>query len=121
MTFGDAVVSAFTKYAVFSGRARRAEFWYFHLFNAIVITCLAVTVSLVFNEDAAAGLIVLYWLATIVPRYAVLWRRLQDTGRSGFYVLLVMIPFVGWLLVALRLFAEGQRGPNAYGPDPKAV
>ena len=83
MTFGDAVVSAFTKYAVFSGRARRAEFWYFQLFNAITVTSMFFIALLFDAGDAFAGLLVLYWLATIVPRYALIWRRLQDTGRSG--------------------------------------
>ena len=120
MTFGDAVVSAFTKYAVFFGRARRAEFWYFHLFNAIVVTSMFFITFLFDAEDAAAGLLILYWLATIVPRYALIWRRLQDTGRSGFYFFLVFVPVVGWILVLIRLLMEGQRGPNAFGPDPKA-
>ncbi|MBR3544554.1 MAG: DUF805 domain-containing protein [Oscillospiraceae bacterium] len=120
MTFGDAVVSAFTKYAVFSGRARRAEFWYFWLFNAITVTSMFFIALLFDAGDAFAGLLVLYWLATIVPRYALIWRRLQDTGRSGFYFFLVFVPVVGWILVLIRLLMEGQRGPNVFGPDPKA-
>ena len=118
MSFGDAVVSAFTKYAVFSGRARRSEFWYFHLFNLVVIFCLNLICSL-FSEDVGASLTGLYWLACLVPGLALIWRRLQDTGRSGFLYFLAFIPLVGWILVFVWLCMDGQRGPNRYGPDPK--
>ena len=118
MRFGDAVVSAFTKYAVFTGRARRAEFWYFHLFNLVVVTCLTCAAAPL-STEGGAGLAGLYLAATIVPRYALIWRRLQDTGHSGFLFFLSFIPVVGWILVFIWLCMEGQRGPNRYGPDPK--
>lgn len=119
MTFGDAVISAFTKYAVFTGRARRAEFWYFHLFNLLIVSCLGF-ISLLFRSSGLmSGLVGLYYLATIVPTYAVIWRRLQDTGRNGFYYFLSFIPLVGGILLLIWLCQEGQHGPNAYGPDPK--
>ena len=119
MSFGDAVISAYTKYAVFTGRARRAEFWYFYLFNTIVLVCMNCMFGLFGLEAAGAGLSALYMLANVVPRYALIWRRLQDTGRSGFLFFLSLIPVVGWILVLVRLCSEGQHGPNPYGPDPK--
>ena len=119
MTFGDAVISAFTKYADFSGRARRAEFWFFHLFNSIVVVCLMLVVSLFGSEDAASGLAALYWLATFIPTLSLIWRRLQDTGRSGFMFFLVFVPVVGAVLTIIWLCMDGDRGPNRFGPDPK--
>ncbi len=120
MTFGDAVISAFTKYADFSGRARRAEYWYFNLFHLIVIFCMSCIFGLFNAGEAAGGLIGLYSMAILVPHYAVTWRRLQDTGRSGFLYFLSFIPLVGGILVLVWLCSEGQRGPNRFGPDPKA-
>ena len=119
MTFGDAVVSAFTKYAVFTGRARRAEFWYFHLFNLIVTVCMMLFVSMFAPEDAASGIAALYWLATFIPTLSLIWRRLQDTGRSGFLFFLVFVPVVGAVLTIIWLCMDGDRGPNRFGPDPK--
>ena len=118
MSFGDAIVSAFTKYAVFTGRARRSEFWYFHLFNAVIVVCINLICAL-FSEDVGVSLTVLYYFATLVPRYALIWRRLQDTGRSGFLFFLGFIPVAGWILVFVWLCMDGQRGPNRFGPDPK--
>ena len=118
MTFGDAVISAFTKYADFSGRARRAEFWYFHLFNCIVTVCLSFILNLL-PFSSAFSLIGLYSLAVFVPELSVTWRRLQDTGRSGFLFFLTFIPLVGGILVFIWLCCEGQHGPNRFGPDPK--
>ena len=105
------------KYAVFSGRAHRKEYWFFFLANVLIMLALSLLA-----EMSGAGLIrilyTLYWLAVLVPSIAVGVRRLHDTGRSGWWMLLGLVPIVGLVLLVF-LVLEGKRGPNAYGPDPR--
>ncbi len=115
MTFGNAVRSVFHQYAGFTGRARRSEYWYFVLFTFLVYVAAAVV-------DAVLGIPVftlLTVLALIVPTLAVSVRRLHDTGRSGWWMLLSLVPFGG---IVLLVFActDGGSAPNEYGPSPKA-
>lgn len=108
------------KYAVFSGRARRQEYWMFVLFNAIIVGVLEIIA--VAAGRAGIAIFVLLWLyalAVFVPSLAVIWRRLHDTGRSGVWILIDFVPFVGWIILLVFMVTEGTRGPNAYGPDPK--
>ncbi|MBD2768960.1 DUF805 domain-containing protein [Hymenobacter sp. BT664] len=100
-----------TKYADFNGRARRAEFWYFMLFNAIISSVLGYIGALIFNT---AWLSNLYSLVVFIPGTAVSIRRMHDVGKSGWFIL---IPIYNLILAA----TEGTRGPNEYGPDPKNV
>lgn len=106
------------KYAVFSGRARRQEFWMFALFNFIISFGLSIVEGIV---GAAGILSTLYSLAVLVPSLAVGARRLHDTGRSGWWLLIGFVPLIG--LVALIYFAvqDSQPGENQYGPNPKQV
>ncbi|MFF3084406.1 DUF805 domain-containing protein [Streptomyces nojiriensis] len=105
------------KYAVFSGRARRQEYWMFVLFQVA-----AVIVAAILDAVIGANMIIvgLYLLGTIVPTLAVLVRRLHDLGKSGAWYFIMFVPFVGgiWLLVLLA--TAGQPQQNQYGPDPKA-
>lgn len=110
------------KYAVFSGRARRKEYWMFFLFNLIALAVAALLDNLLGldYEDMGYGVIYsLYALAVLLPSLGVGIRRLHDIGNSGWWLLISFIPLVGgiWLLVLLA--REGQAGPNQYGPDPK--
>lgn len=119
MTFLEAIVSVFSKYATFSGRARRSEYWYFVLLNLLVgaaFTALAELPALGSFFNAAGGL---YSLATLVPGLAVVWRRLHDAGHSGGCWFLIFIPLVGFIILLVWLCTEGTHGPNKYGPDPK--
>lgn len=102
------------KYAQFSGRARRAEFWYFVLF---LISIGVVFVDILLGATGILALI--YSLALFVPGLAIGIRRLHDIGRSGWFYLISAIPIVGpiWLLVLF--FKPGTIGTNEYGPDPK--
>jgi uncharacterized membrane protein YhaH (DUF805 family) len=107
------------QYADFGGRARRKEYWMFVLFNVIIIVLLAAI-------DAALGtdgiLMILYSLAVLIPSIAVAVRRLHDTGRSGWWVLIDFVPLlIGsiWLLVLMVL--DSQPGENQYGPNPKEI
>ena len=107
-------LEVFAKYFDFSGRAKRTEYWSFYLIHAIVFAVL-------FSLGATVGwvffvLFGIYYLATIIPSVAVLVRRLHDTGRSGWWVLIGFVPFGGIVLLIFTLM--GSDGPNDYGPEP---
>ncbi len=95
-------------YAKFNGRARRAEYWYFVLFNAIFYIILSILGGMV----GAPLLGTLYYLATIIPTLAVAVRRMHDVNKSGWYML---IPIYSFILA----ITEGDQGANEYGQDPK--
>ena len=107
------------KYAVFTGRARRKEYWMFFLINVIISMGIGFVLGLIagilhLGEGIAQGLSSLYSLAVLVPSIAVGVRRMHDTNHSGWWLLLPIVNLV---------FActEGVRGPNEYGPDPKGM
>lgn len=109
-------------YAEFSGRARRIEYWMFVLFS-IIFSIVALLVDnmlgVTFGETNYGFMYLLYQLVVLIPSLAVTVRRLHDTNKSGWLLLIAVIPFVGaiWLLVLTCM--EGTSGPNKYGPDPK--
>ncbi|HEC94156.1 MAG TPA: DUF805 domain-containing protein [Candidatus Kaiserbacteria bacterium] len=107
------------KYAVFSGRARRAEYWYFALFNAIIATVLSVIGVVIGNKGIILPIV--YILVVLIPSIAVSVRRMHDIGKNGWTVLIELIPFIGaiWLLVLLVL--DSNPGENKYGSNPKGV
>jgi uncharacterized membrane protein YhaH (DUF805 family) len=104
-------------YAGFSGRARRTEYWMFVLINFLISIAISV-VERILGIGAVLG--ILYSLAVLIPGLAVGFRRLHDTNRSGWWVLLALIPIIGWIALIVFAAQEGTRGQNAYGPDPKA-
>lgn len=93
MSFTDAVKTCFQKYAVFDGRARRSEYWYFTLFTTIV----SFLISRIFDDGSLLSLAVS--LAVFIPGLSVGIRRMHDIGRSGWYVLLALIPLVGAIIL----------------------
>ncbi|MFV0625265.1 DUF805 domain-containing protein [Sphingomonas sp. ac-8] len=110
------------RYADFSGRSRRREYWMFQLFYGIVI---AVLVGLAFlmgdpNSPATFPLILLglFVLATIVPAIAVQVRRFHDQDKSGWFVLINFVPYVGGIVTFVFMVLPGTRGANRFGPDP---
>jgi uncharacterized membrane protein YhaH (DUF805 family) len=112
------------RYATFEGRARRAEYWYFVLFYCLAIIVLSVVDTVVgtYREDIGVGLIGgLFMLATFVPALAVTVRRLHDTDRSGWWVLLDLVPFIGALVLLVFTVLDSQPGANRFGPNPKGV
>jgi uncharacterized membrane protein YhaH (DUF805 family) len=112
--FADAVRSVLSQYATFSGRARRAEYWWFVLAYVLAMVVAAVV-------DAAIGtpvLEIILVLGAIVPTLAVSVRRLHDTDRSGWWLLLGLIPF-GSIVVLVFDCLDSQIGSNRYGPSPK--
>jgi uncharacterized membrane protein YhaH (DUF805 family) len=110
------------KYAVFGGRARRKEYWYFFLFNIIVTIVLAIIDALTGSFKAGAGIGLLgglYSLAVIIPSLAVTVRRLHDTDRSGWWLLISLIPLIGAIVLLIFVVQDSSPGENKYGQNPK--
>jgi uncharacterized membrane protein YhaH (DUF805 family) len=110
-------LEALKKYAVFSGRARRKEYWMYTLFITIIYIVLAVISSA--SKSAGIALLVIFYLAILLPSVAVGVRRLHDTGRSGWWLLFGIVPLVGGITLLVFTCLDSQPGPNKYGPNPK--
>ncbi len=108
------------KYATFGGRARRTEFWMFALINFIISAVLNI-VQRSTGSTIVLVISVLYSLAVLIPGIAVTVRRLHDTGRSGGWWFIVLIPIVGAIILIVFCAQDGQPGPNQYGPNPKQI
>ncbi|MBV8489311.1 MAG: DUF805 domain-containing protein [Candidatus Eremiobacteraeota bacterium] len=118
-------LSVLKNYTGFHGRARRAEFWWFTLFNIIIIAVLELVGSLIGgmtgsgNGPVVAGALAgIYSLAVLLPTIAVSIRRLHDTDKSGWWILLNFVPF-GAIVLLIFYILDGTPGPNQYGPNPK--
>ena len=111
------------KYAVFSGRAMRIEFWMFTLFNVIISFVLGIVDSILgLNTGGGVGLLGgVYSLAVLLPSIAVAVRRLHDTNRSGWWLLLSFVPILGWIALLIFYVQDSDPNDNQYGPNPKAV
>lgn len=112
------------KYAVFHGRAQRAEYWFFALFNIIISIALAIVdgITGTFNPEAGVGVLGgLYGLAILIPSIAVSVRRLHDTGRTGWWLLIALVPLVGAIVILIFMVLDSQPGENDYGPNPTAA
>ena len=109
------------KYAVFSGRARRKEYWIFTLVSLVISIILRlIDERLGFADGNEWGpLSGLYTLAVLIPGLAVSVRRLHDTGRSGWWMLANLIPCVGPIILLIFMIQDSQPGANQYGPNPK--
>jgi uncharacterized membrane protein YhaH (DUF805 family) len=105
-------------YAGFSGRARRTEYWMFFLINFIIVVVLDV-ISMAIKLSTILGGV--YGLLVLIPALAVGVRRLHDTGRSGWWLLIGLIPVVGTIILIVFLATDGQPGDNQYGSNPKQV
>lgn len=109
-------------YAGFSGRARRKEYWMFVLINMIIAFALGLLDGLLGFYDSQAGIGLLsglYMLGIVIPSLAVAVRRLHDTGRSGWWLLIVLVPLIGGLVLLVFLVLDSEPGTNQYGPNPK--
>ncbi|WP_416961972.1 DUF805 domain-containing protein [Streptomyces sp. Agncl-13] len=108
-------IEALKKYAVFSGRARRKEYWMFALFAGIIAIVLgAIGVAIKFPF-----LVVIFYLAILLPGLGVTIRRLHDTGRSGGWIFIGLVPLVGGIILLVFTCTDSAPGANAYGPNPK--
>ncbi len=119
-------------YAVFTGRARRSEYWFFVLFNFLAaIICMFIDRLLgstfTFNLQGVQQVLpygyvyLFYSLAVFIPGLAVLVRRLHDVGKSGWFFLIILIPLLGAIWLLVLLFTDSQVGNNKYGPNPKGI
>jgi uncharacterized membrane protein YhaH (DUF805 family) len=119
-------MEAWKKYAEFNGRARRKEYWMFHLFNVLIVFALlilsGIAESLFPGSDGVklfAVLVIVYFMAILIPSLAVMVRRLHDTGKSGMWVFISFIPAFGGLILFFFMLMDGEGG-NQYGPNPKS-
>ena len=108
MNMGEAIATVFKNYANFNGRSRRSEYWYFMLFEYLVLFVMGVIPIFWF-------IIPIWVLATLLPNISVTWRRLHDTGRSGAYWAFNLIPLVGTILLIVWCTEDSQPGDNIYG------
>jgi uncharacterized membrane protein YhaH (DUF805 family) len=110
------------KYAVFDGRARRKEYWFFVLFNILISMALTLIDRLTGNVDPETGIGILgglYAIGVMIPGMAVSVRRLHDTGRNGWWLLITFIPVAGALLFLYFMLLDSNPEGNEYGPSPK--
>jgi len=127
MNMMEATKACFSKYFQFSGRARRAEYWWFALFVVVVGAVLEFVDALMFPATALifgaamseVGILSTAWgLATLIPSFSASMRRLHDTDRSGWWQLLWLIPIAGWIILLVWMCSKGTKGTNRFGADP---
>jgi len=116
MGFQQAVQSVFSKYFQFSDRAPRSEYWYWVLFLFVGGFLISLADSFVFG--AGKPLSTVFTLATFIPGIAVAVRRLHDTGRTGWLLLIGLIPLLGFVLLLIWFCTRGEDGTNDFGHDP---
>ncbi len=123
MSFGQAISTVFSKYATFSGRARRREYWWWYLYVTLVFIVASVidrAAGLTYGDLSYGGgwITSIAGLALLLPGLAVGVRRLHDTGRSGWWLLIALVPVVG-AVVLFVFFVLDSEYDNQYGPYPK--
>lgn len=117
MDFSQSISTCLSKYATFSGRAQRSEYWWFALFTVLV------SLGTQFL-DLFLGFPLLNMLASLallLPSLAVGARRLHDTDRSGWWLLIILVPVIGWIVLLVFFCSRGTVGPNRFGADPLAA
>lgn len=125
----------YKKYGQIAGRASRREYWSFYLFQILVMAPLGILLIALgamgpqtANSSSMTGVLVvvacvfgLFTLATMVPSWTCMIRRLHDRGMSGWFSLLALVPYVGGIIMMVLLALPGDVGPNKFGDDPKAI
>ena len=114
MSFTEAIKTCFKKYADFSGRARRSEYWFWALFTGIVGA-----VAAVIEGSDSTVLSAIVSLAFFIPNLAVGVRRMHDVGKSGWFYLWILLPLVGGIILLIQ-FCKDSTDANQWGPNPKA-
>jgi len=112
-------IEAWKKYAVFNGRAGRQEYWYFVLFNILAYILLSIIAGVI--GKIGASLLSLYVVAAFLPGMAASIRRLHDTNRSGWWLLITAVPFVGPIVLLVFLAQESYAVENQHGPMPRVA
>jgi len=127
MSFAEAVKSFWSRYTMFKGRSRRSEYWFIQLFLILTnLAAAAIDLALMdgdvdrFIANGGGGILGLIWiLVTIVPALAVLVRRLHDTGKSGWWALIGLVPLVGGVVLFVFSVLDSTAGENQYGTPVK--
>jgi uncharacterized membrane protein YhaH (DUF805 family) len=114
----DWYLKVLKNYATFDGRARRKEYWMFVLFNIIIAVILGVIDAVVLKKQILGTV---YGVAVLLPGIAVSVRRMHDIGKSGWAVLVGLIPLIGGIILLIWAATDSTPGPNQYGPNPKGV
>lgn len=114
MGFSEAVKSVFSNYVTFSGRAPRSEYWYFCLFVFLVSIGIGIVEGVIGTEVIGS----LFSLAVLLPSIAVSVRRLHDIDKSGWWLLICLIPLIGMIILLIWACSKGTDGDNRYGSDP---
>ena len=130
----EAYKLALKNYAVFSGRTRRRDYWFFSIMNSIIYAVFALVFyigtfsSLASDSDAPMVWLVLssvlmggYSLAMMVPSFSIMVRRLHDTGKSAWYLLFLFLPYIGQIILFVFCCLDSTPGVNQYGPNPKGI
>ena len=113
-------IEAWKKYAVFDGRSGRQEYWYFVLFHFLVYVLLSIVAGIV-GGRIGGGLLSLYTVAVSIPGLTATVRRLHDTNRSGWWILISLVPFVGAIVLLVFLAQESHAVENQYGSRPQVA
>ncbi len=114
----DWYLKVLKNYTGFTGRARRTEFWMFALINLLVALGVSLIGAII---GARLALNTLYSLGVLLPSLAVSMRRLHDTNRSGWWLLIGLVPIIGAIVLIVFAVQDSQPGDNQYGPNPKAL
>ena len=120
----DWYLQAFRKYTDFSGRSRRKEYWMFALFNIIFSICATILDFVLGTESAFIGagtFSFIYFLGIIIPGLSLSVRRLHDVGKSGWMLLIAIIPIIGAIWLLVLFLTDGTFGKNQYGDNPKEI
>lgn len=119
-------IKVLQQYADFEGRARRKEFWMFTLINFLIVMALQTLLFMVAGMNpestlgvAISGILGLYGLGVFIPSLAVAVRRLHDTNRSGWWILISLVPIIGAIVLIVFYVQDSQPGTNQYGENPK--
>ncbi|MEP1229809.1 MAG: DUF805 domain-containing protein [Litorimonas sp.] len=118
MGFADAVKAFFNNYTNFGGRASRSEYWWPQLAMVIVNYLIILPITYMLSQTFGSILSLIFTLAIIIPAIAVVIRRLHDTDKSGWWILLILVPIIGWIALIVFYCTKGTDGPNRFGPDP---
>jgi uncharacterized membrane protein YhaH (DUF805 family) len=119
MTFSESISSCFENYAVFSGRAPRSEYWWFAVVIAVIDFIVTMADAIVFGTGGHVPVFgLLAAVALLVPSLAVSVRRLHDTDRSAWWLLIAIVPLVGAVMLLVWFCTRGSDGSNNYGSDP---
>ena len=112
-------VQAFQKYSQFSGRATRAEYWWFYLVT-VAVTILASILDMALSIPFVS-ISTIYFLVSFIPNLSIQVRRLHDVNKSGWYILLNFVIIIGWIWLLILNVLDSTPGDNKYGPNPKGI